>query len=99
MKCSHRVPEGCEFVMLRTALTVLCIVVVPYESSVAIAQSFPQGQQQPQLLTPEQLHIINRVPDRVKKGTPREEFEKLFRKPACSLTGLTPVAGTPRASK
>ena len=41
--------------MLRTALTVLCIVVVPYESSVAIAQSFPQGQQQPQLLTPEQL--------------------------------------------
>ena len=41
--------------MLRTALTVLCIVVVPYESSVAIAQSFPQRQQQPQLLTPEQL--------------------------------------------
>jgi PAS domain S-box-containing protein len=35
------------------------------------------------LLTAEQLHVINRVPDRVKKGTPREEFEKLFRKPAC----------------
>ena len=44
--------------MLRKALTVLCIVVVPYESSVAMAQSLPQGQQQPQLLTPDQLDSL-----------------------------------------
>jgi hypothetical protein len=31
------------------------------------------------LLTAEQLHIMNRVTERVKKETPREEFEKLFR--------------------
>jgi hypothetical protein len=33
------------------------------------------------LLTPEQLRMISRVPERTRKGTPREEFEKLFRKP------------------
>lgn len=31
------------------------------------------------LLTAEQLQIMRRVPDRPKKGNPREEFEKLFR--------------------
>jgi len=31
------------------------------------------------LLTLEQLRIITRGRERVKKGTPRQEFEKLFR--------------------
>ena len=31
------------------------------------------------LLTPQQLQLITRAPNRTKKGTPREEFEKLFR--------------------
>jgi hypothetical protein len=31
------------------------------------------------LLTPEQLKVIRRAPKRTKKGSPREEFEKLFR--------------------
>ncbi len=31
------------------------------------------------LLTAEQLRIISRIPEKVKKGTPREEFERLFR--------------------
>ena len=34
------------------------------------------------LLTPEQLQNMRRIPERVKKGNPREEFEKLFRLPA-----------------
>jgi hypothetical protein len=33
------------------------------------------------LLTPEQLQTITRAIQRTKKGTPREEFEKLFRQP------------------
>jgi hypothetical protein len=33
------------------------------------------------LLTPEQLRNMRRIPERVKKGNPREEFEKLFRLP------------------
>jgi hypothetical protein len=31
------------------------------------------------LLTPEQLKVIRRAPKSIKKGSPREEFEKLFR--------------------
>jgi len=42
--------------MIRTTLAILCIAVVPYASSVAMAQSFPQTQQQ--LLTPEQLDSL-----------------------------------------
>lgn len=38
------------------------------------------------LLTPEQLRIMQRGPERTKKGTPREEFEKLFRRPAPTLS-------------
>ena len=34
------------------------------------------------LLTAEQLRNLHRVRPVVKKGTPREEFEKLFRRPA-----------------
>ena len=34
------------------------------------------------LLSAEQLRIMHRVPERTKKGTAREEFEKLFRRPA-----------------
>ena len=30
------------------------------------------------LLTAEQLDIIRRRPEKAKKGTPREEFEKIF---------------------
>ncbi len=43
--------------MMRTTLTVLCIVTVPGASSVAMAQSFPQaqGDAQAPLLTPQQL--------------------------------------------
>jgi hypothetical protein len=33
------------------------------------------------LLTPEQLQIMRRVPEKPKKGNAREEFEKLFRLP------------------
>jgi hypothetical protein len=33
------------------------------------------------LLTAEQLQIIRRVTEKPKKGSPREEFEKLFRQP------------------
>ena len=33
------------------------------------------------LLTAEQLLIIRRVTEKPKKGSPREEFEKLFRQP------------------
>ncbi len=52
--------------MVRSTLTVLCIVVVPYASSVAMAQSFPQeqaqgqaqAQPQAQFLTPEQLDSL-----------------------------------------
>jgi len=38
------------------------------------------------LLTPEQLRIMHRGPEKIKKGTPREEFEKLFRRPATTLS-------------
>jgi hypothetical protein len=31
------------------------------------------------LLTPEQLRIMRGLPVKAKKGSPREEFEKLFR--------------------
>jgi hypothetical protein len=31
------------------------------------------------ILTAEQIRIMQRRPLRIKKGTPREEFEKLFR--------------------
>lgn len=31
------------------------------------------------LLTAQQLHVLRQAPERVKKGNPREEFEKLFR--------------------
>ena len=34
------------------------------------------------LLTQEQLQVMSRVRVAPKKGTPREEFEKLFRRPA-----------------
>lgn len=34
------------------------------------------------LMTQEQLRVISRRPLRPKKGTPREEFEKLFQKGA-----------------
>jgi hypothetical protein len=37
------------------------------------------------LLTAEQLRNIHRVPERIKKGTPREEFEKLFRRQATAI--------------
>ncbi len=37
------------------------------------------------LLTPEQLRLMHRVPEKPKKGTPREEFEKLFRIPAPTI--------------
>jgi len=33
------------------------------------------------LLTPAQLQNMRHVPEKPKKGTPREEFEKLFRLP------------------
>jgi hypothetical protein len=33
------------------------------------------------LLTAQQLQIIRRAPEKPKKGSPREEFEKLFRQP------------------
>jgi hypothetical protein len=33
------------------------------------------------LLTPKQLRLMSREVPKPKKGTPREEFEKLFRKP------------------
>jgi hypothetical protein len=32
------------------------------------------------LLTPAQLDTLRRVPEKKRKGTPREEFEKLFRR-------------------
>jgi hypothetical protein len=39
------------------------------------------------LLTAQQLQIMRRVPNRPKKGNPREEFEKLFRPPTrCQQT-------------
>ncbi|MDP8991352.1 MAG: DUF3300 domain-containing protein, partial [Acidobacteriota bacterium] len=46
--------------MMRTTLTVLCLVTVPVASSVAMAQSFPQaqGDGQAPLLTPEQLDSL-----------------------------------------
>ena len=34
------------------------------------------------LLTPQQISVMKRVPLKTKKGTPREEFEKLFRSPS-----------------
>jgi hypothetical protein len=34
------------------------------------------------LLTAQQLRVMSRVRVAPKKGTPREEFEKLFRRPA-----------------
>jgi hypothetical protein len=33
------------------------------------------------LLTAEQLSVLRRYPEQKKKGTPREEFEKLFLPP------------------
>jgi hypothetical protein len=37
------------------------------------------------LLTPEQLRVISRgLQPKPRKGSPREEFEKLFRQPAIS---------------
>src|ERR1700691_4150174 len=46
--------------MMRTTLTVLCMVTVPYASSVAMAQALPQaqGDAQVQFLTPEQLDSL-----------------------------------------
>jgi len=34
------------------------------------------------LLSPEQLRLMNRGAVKAKKGSPREEFAKLFRQPA-----------------
>ena len=34
------------------------------------------------LLTAEQLNVIRQALERAKKGTAREEFEKLFRRPS-----------------
>jgi hypothetical protein len=31
------------------------------------------------ILTPEQLRKIRGIPETIRKGTPRQEFEKLFR--------------------
>ena len=50
------------------------------------------------LLTPEQLRIMHREPERIKKGTPREEFEKLFRPPAAA-NELTDAGRTPRVAR
>ena len=36
------------------------------------------------LLTALQLQTIHRSTERTKKGTPREEFEKLFRQPSAA---------------
>ncbi|MDR3703283.1 MAG: hypothetical protein P4L56_26790 [Candidatus Sulfopaludibacter sp.] len=36
------------------------------------------------LLTAKQLRAMHRAPERTKKGTPREEFEKLFRRQAAT---------------
>ncbi len=41
--------------LMRTTLAVLCIAAVP---NATMAQSFPQAQQQPQLLTPDQLESL-----------------------------------------
>jgi hypothetical protein len=37
------------------------------------------------LLTAEQIRVMQRVPVKAKKLTPREEFEKLFRRPAAVM--------------
>src|SRR5579872_1202921 len=50
--------------MMRTTLTLVCIVTVPFASSVTMAQSFPQafpqarGDAQAPLLTPQQLESL-----------------------------------------
>jgi hypothetical protein len=44
------------------------------------------------LLTPEQLRVMSRGHERVRKGTPREEFEKLFRKPAAESLRIVAAA-------
>jgi hypothetical protein len=49
----------------------------------AIAQD--ENPRKKPLLTAEQLQNMRRVPMRIKKGTPREEFEKLFRQPSRPL--------------
>lgn len=37
------------------------------------------------LLTSEQIRVMQRGPMKTKKGTPREEFEKLFRRPTVAI--------------
>jgi len=39
------------------------------------------------LLTAEQLQGLRRIPETIKKGTPREQFENLFRNPIEVGTG------------
>lgn len=50
------------------------------QGNVKIMQQDEDPRKRP-LLTAAQLQIMRRVPDRPKKGNPREEFEKLFRRP------------------
>jgi hypothetical protein len=41
------------------------------------------------LLTAEQLRLLRGIPERAKKGSPQEEFEKLFRQPIAFQSGCS----------
>ena len=43
------------------------------------------------LLTPEQLRVMHKASEKTKKGTPRQEFEKLFLRPIAAIGGLSGI--------